>query len=325
VKTAKKILSLLKKYGQIDVNFLAEELGVSRQYIHRIINELEEQMLIKKTGVAPKVYYSILEKPNTDNTETVSYDLEVFLQKHFINIDALGNLLEGYTAFKHWCNKQNLPASKTINEFVDTKNKYLQYYNENSLIEGLHKLTTTKGIGKIGVDALLYLDFYAIERFGKTRLGTLMHYAKQGQNKDLMKIIANEIKQRIYKLIEIENITAILYVPPTINRRVQIMTVLEKQLNIELPKIKIDKIKTKIIVPQKALSKLYERVENAKNTFIVPMQKKHKHILIIDDAIGSGATINEIANKIKEKKIATKITGLAITGSFKGFDVISEI
>ena len=76
---------------------------------------------------------------------------------------------------------------------------------------------------------------------------------------------------------------------------------------------------------QKALSKIFERVANAKNTFVVRQQKCYKHVLIIDDAIGSGATINEIALKLKQKKVAIKITGLAITGSFKGFDVISEL
>lgn len=64
------------------------------------------------------------------------------------------------------------------------------------MIDRLSKLTNTSGIDEIGVDALYYLDFYAIERFGKTHLGTLMHYAKQGQNKLLMKRIAEEIKQK---------------------------------------------------------------------------------------------------------------------------------
>lgn len=58
----------------------------------------------------------------------------------------------------------------------------------------MEKLKNTSGIGQVYVDELYYLDFYAIERFGKTRLGTLMHYAKQGQNKQLMTIIVNEIK-----------------------------------------------------------------------------------------------------------------------------------
>ena len=73
------------------------------------------------------------------------------------------------------------------------------------------------------------------------------------------------------------------------------------------------------------MSKIFERVANAKNTFIVPRQQAYEHILIIDDAIGSGATINEIAIKIKDKKLANKISGLAITGSYKDFEVISEL
>ena len=47
---------------------------------------------------------------------------------------------------------------------------------------------------------------------------------------------------------------------------------------------------------------------------------------MVDDAVGSGATLNEIAKKIRDRKICKgKIIGLAITGSFKGFDVISEV
>ena len=51
-----------------------------------------------------------------------------------------------------------------------------------------------------------------------------------------------------------------------------------------------------------------------------------KNILLIDDAIGSGATINETSRKIREQNIcSSQLVGLAITGSFKGFDVISEV
>jgi predicted amidophosphoribosyltransferase len=52
---------------------------------------------------------------------------------------------------------------------------------------------------------------------------------------------------------------------------------------------------------------------------------KYNKVLLIDDAVGSGATLNEIAKKIKDLKIAKEVIGLAITGSFKGFDVISEV
>jgi predicted amidophosphoribosyltransferase len=169
------------------------------------------------------------------------------------------------------------------------------------------------------------LDFYAIERFGKTRLGTLIHYAKQGQNKQLMKQIVSEIRQRVFNMLNEMQIDAVLFVPPTIDRKTQIMTVLQKLLQIELPHVKVEKIKNQIVVPQKALSKIFERIINAKSTFYVPNQPKYHRVLILDDAIGSGATINEIALKLKEKEIANEVIGLAITGSYKGFDVISEL
>ena len=325
MKTKDKILRILKKRGQVSIHELCELLGASRQYVHRMISELEEEKAVQKLGKAPLVYYSLIQIELEKESAIISYEKEQFLNQHFLLIDPLGNCLEGLKAMNYWCEKQQLQLTKTIDEYIETRKKYLDYFNENGMIDGLSKLTNTAGIDEIGVDALYYLDFYAIERFGKTHLGTLMHYAKQGQNKLLMKRIAEEIKQRIYNYINEQNVDAVVFVPPTISRKIQIMTELEKQLKINLPLVKVNKIKTPIIIPQKALSKIFERLANARNTFVVPQQKSYNHILIIDDAVGSGATINEIAIKLKQKKIARKITGLAITGNFKGFEVISEL
>lgn len=325
MKTRDKIVKLLLKNGQMTVHDLADALGVSRQYVHRILAELEEEQRILKNGIAPKVVYSIQQPDAVEDKSMISFEQETFLKQHFLLIDALGNFLEGLSAMKYWCSKQQLPLNKTIEEYVLTRTKYLNFYNNEHLIDGLEKLQNTKGIGEIGVEALFYLDFYAIERFGKTRLGTLMHYAKQGQNKSLMKLIVREIEQRVRNFIESNQVDAVLFVPPTISRKVQIMDVIKKLLRLDLPIVKVQKIKGNIVVPQKALSKIFERVENAKNTFYAPKQKAYNHILIIDDAIGSGATINEIALKLKANKLAQRITGLSITGSYKGFEVISEL
>jgi CTP-dependent riboflavin kinase len=325
MKTSEKIVKLLGKNSQMTVNDLALTLQVSRQYVHRLLNELSDEGLISSIGTPPRVYYKLCENTKAVHVKSISFEQENYLKQHFIAIDPLGNLFEGLDALRYWCEKQNLPLEKTILEYIETRNKYLAYFNENELIDWTEKLINTKGIQDVGVDKLYYLDFYAIERFGKTRLGTLMHYAKQGQNKQLMKQIVSEIRQRIFNTLEKMQIDAVLFVPPTITRKTQIMTVLQKLLQIELPHVKVNKIKNQIVVPQKALSKIFERVINAKNTFYIPDQAKYARILIIDDAIGSGATINEIALKLKEKKIAKEVIGLAITGSFKGFDVISEL
>lgn len=325
MKTDERILRLLQKKRAVSVDVLSDNLNISRQYLHRKLKEMLEQHEVIKMGEAPHVFYSAAQKNKTETAELVPYEKEQFLNQHFMLIDALGNQLSGLAAMKYFTSNQKLTLLKTIDEFIDTRKKYLAFYNSEYLINGLEKLQNTKDIGAIGVDELYYLDFYTIERFGKTNLGCLMHYAKQGQNKLLMKKIADEIRNRLLHFIQLHQIDAVLFVPPTIPRKVQIMSALEKLLQLNLPTISIRKVNNAIAVPQKALSKLYERVANARNTFVLLEKKRYKNVLILDDAIGSGATINEIAKKLKDKKIAQHIVGLAITGSYKGFEVISEL
>lgn len=325
MKTKDRVLSYLDENGPSKVESISQKLKISRQFIHKVLNELKDNGLVTKMGQPPAVFYKSNKSEAQSPTINIPYDIEVFLKDNFIQVDATGNLLTGLDAMRYWCSNQQLPLLKTIGEFKVTREKYLAFFNEYHLIDGMQKVQSTKGLQEIGVDALYYLDFYAIERFGKTYLGTLMHYAKQGQNKKLMKMIVDIIKNRLNGLIDMLKIDAVVFVPPTIQRKVQIMSYLEKHLEIQKPIVKVQKIHNNIVIPQKALAKLYERVINAKNTFIVQEQPKYDHILILDDAIGSGATINEIALKIKHKGLANRITGIAITGSYKGFEVISEL
>ena len=325
MKMEEKLLKIVLKSDAVTIVSLATQLAISRQYVHVLVKKMLDNGKLKKMGTAPNVFYSINAINKTLESNNITYEKELFLNAHFLIVDALGNKLNGLKAMEYWCSNQQLPLQKTIDEFIETRKKYLAFYNKEHLINGLEKLANTNGIGKLGVDELYYLDFYAIEPYGKTHLGCLMHYAKQGQNKKLMQIIVEEIKNRLQNIVVQHNIDAVLYVPPTIKRKLQITHFLEKELNVTLPKITIQKLSNEIIIPQKALAKLFERVANAKNTFVVPSQKKYNKVLIIDDAIGSGATINEIALKVKTQKIAKHIIGLAVTGSYKGFEVISEI
>ena len=103
------------------------------------------------------------------------------------------------------------------------------------------------------------------------------------------------------------------------------MKVLERKLNLPLPHVKLVKVIGEIAIPQKALSKIEDRINNARVSIMVNETRIFKTVLLIDDAVGSGATLNETALKLKEKKLANKVIGLAVTGSFKGFDVIQEV
>lgn len=322
-----KIKSLFIEKKELSVNEIVSELNISKQYVHRILNQFIESNDIERVGLPPKTIYKlkIVSEKKAVSSTIISSNKQKFLQENFIVITEIGQLLEGIDAFENWCNKRKLPAEKTIDEFILTKEKYNQYIDKNGLISGLEKLKSTKGYDKIYMDELLYLDFYAIERFGKTRLGTILHYAKQGQNKMLMKILIDEIKEKINTILLVYKIDAIAYVPPTIKRETQLMKVLANGLKINLPSIEIKKIGGIIPVPQKSLNKIEERINNAENTFVVKGNVSYNTILLIDDAVGSGSTLNQIAGKIKNKQLAKNVIGLAIVGSYKGFDVITDV
>lgn len=322
-----KVIKLFNERKELTVTEIINELFASKQMVHLVLNSLLAEEIVEKIGRTPKTIYRKIEKRKEIEivTSHISENQKQFLADNFLLITEVGKMLDGAEGFRNWCDKRNLPFEKTIDEFIATKNKYNAYLDKNELISGLEKLNNTKGYDEIFLDELLYLDFYAIERFGKTKLGTILHYAKQGQNKMLMKMLIDEIKPKINIIINEYQIDAVAYVPPTIKRETQLMKVLANGLRIALPQVEIQKISGIIPVPQKSLNKLDERIANAENTFAVKGLVNYKNLLLIDDAVGSGSTLNQIAGKIKAKNIAQKIIGLAIVGSFKGFDVITDV
>lgn len=324
MSTSDKIIEFLAKSKETRLADLVEGTGASRQMIHRAIKQLLDKGLVQKIGTAPKTFYKLTE-PVTVSTHQIGQDEQGFLAEHFLIVTETGKRLTGVDAIIHWCKRQDLPLDKTVTEFIKTRKKYLAYFQPNGLIDGSEKIKSTKGIDKIGLNKVYYLDFYAIERFGKTRLGTLLHLAKQGQNKKLMDEIIDLTKDRIFQLIAHDKIDAVGYIPPTIKREVQFMKVLERQLNLSLPHIGLVKVTGEIAIPQKALSKIEDRVSNARFSIMTTERRRFKKVLLIDDAIGSGATMNETALKLKANGNTAYVIGLAITGSFKGFDVIQEV
>jgi len=318
-----KVLKFIQERGSLSANELSESLSLSRQMIHKLLRDLVQANKIEKIGRAPKTVYQL--KPNIPTSDVVVRpEQEKFLQENFLLITETGEIKEGKEGFNLWCIQRKLPFEKTVEEFISTYRKYNAYRSQYEVIDGMEKLRGTK-YETVHLDHLFYLDFYAIERFSKTRLGTILHYAKQGQSKLLMKQLVAETKERVEKVCELVNADAVGFIPPTIRREVQLMKYLQTHYNLNLPIVKINKTSGIIPVPQKSLNKLEERVANARKTFSIPEPRTFNHILLIDDAVGSGATVNEVAGKIKKKGLAKEVSALAITGSFKGFDVITDV
>jgi len=327
MSTIEKIIEFLKENGQSRSVDLVDYLGISRQALYKHLPKLLDSGMIIKIGKPPQVFYLFnggQGKIGQSSIYQLSYSkIAKKINERFLVITPAGQKLEGMEAFVYWCNKNKLPIEKTAIEFAKTWAKYDVYY-KNGYIDGLAKMKST--FKQVYLDKIFYLDFYSIERFGKTKLGQLLLYAKQSQQTSLMTELIDTITPAIERLITSKNITSVGFIPPTVKRQIQFMSVLKGRLHLKLRTISIKKIVSDVAVPQKSLTRLTDRIENAQHSIVVSETSHHGNILLIDDPVGSGATLNETAKQIREKGICDgKIIGLAITGSFKGFDVISEV
>jgi hypoxanthine-guanine phosphoribosyltransferase len=323
MKTSQKIADYLKEHRQANAQELADHLGITDRGVRKQLLSMLSNGVLTKKGHPPIVYYQLSPDLIKLSNDTLPTDIALEINSNFLFITPTGEKLEGTSGFKAWCQKHDLPFIKTSQEYVSMLKKFSQY-KKQGFINGMPKLNKT--YEQVYLDNLYYLDFYSIDRFGKTKLGQLLLYAKQSQQTALMSELIDTLAPAIRKLIKVKNITSVGFIPPTVKRQIQFMSVLKKKLHLMLRFVEIQKIKTDVAVPQKSLSKLADRIENARHSLVVKDSSEHDNILLIDDAVGSGATLNETAKQIREIGICRgKIIGLAITGSFKGFDVISEV
>ncbi|HET9946486.1 MAG TPA: hypothetical protein VFQ63_00280 [Patescibacteria group bacterium] len=322
--TSQKIIEYIAKNRQASGKELSTYLPeITPRAIRKQLKKLLDQNVLKKIGRPPKVYYLLETEKKSLDENKIDKNITSLINKRYLYISPSGQSMPGLNGFLAWCEKTKQDPVKASHDYIETVNKFDKFRKEN-LIDGMPKMQKT--FSNVYLDKLYYLDFYSIERFGKTKLGQMLLYAKQSQNIPLIHGLIKEIRPQIISLIKKYKIDGVLFIPPTVKREVQFMKELEKQLNLSVATLSVTKVKTEIIVPQKTLAKLEDRVENAKHTIIVDDTKKYKNILLIDDAVGSGSTLNETAKKIKDKGLGLgSVVGLAITGSFKGFDVISEV
>lgn len=314
----------IDKFGPIRPFELASKIGISIKNTYKHLGRLLDEQMIKKTGHTPRVYYKI----NADEevrVDSSGFD-DLFIEQNYIYVSPTSQMLRGIKGFAAWCNKNNFDIKKEKQTLVKKLNK-ISSLRKNGVISARHKLVENKNKQEIFLNHLYYGDFYTIDHFGKTKLGQLVYVGKSSQNKEVTGEVAGLIKQHLINLIAHHKIRMIGFIPPTVDRKMQFMSFLNQSLKIDLPELIISKVSTPTKVAQKTLRKFEDRVLNAKETIAVnPNQKINGNVLLIDDAVGSGSTLNQTAGKIKKishKDI--KVIGYSVVGSMKGFEVISEV
>ncbi len=329
MSTSQKIIEYIEEHGQVTGAELADYLDITDRAVRKQLKTLLDNDKVTKTGKPPKVYYTVRPKAipiqKTENQlKSIDKNIQNIIIDNFLYVTPRGVMLEGLDGFFVWCQERKLDPITTADTYKKTLDKYRKYA-KHGLIDGMYKMKST--FDDVALDNLFYIDFYSLEVFGKTKLGQLLLFAKQSQNRKLINELSDVIKPSILKVIKEYGIDGVGFIPPTVKRELQLIKQIQKRLNLATKTLVINKVKTQVAVPQKTLSKIEDRVINAKETIVVESNDSYSNILLIDDAVGSGSTLNETAKKIRQKGLSKgKIIGLAITtGSFKGFEVISEV
>lgn len=326
ITTKEKILNYIGLNDKTTVNKISEVFSIGKVMIHRHLNALIKENKIIKIGTPPKVYYSINTKIKTERKEyALNFDEIKIINDNFTLLEPNGEEIEGFDGFVKWCDDRKYNVENKGHEYIKLLNEYNDFKKGN-FIDATQKLISTFKEEERFLNELYYLYPYSFPVFGKTKMGQWLFHAKQTQNKNLIKKVLEIITPQINDFIREKSVDAVAFVPPTVPRNIQFMNELKKHLNINLPLVKIEKIKTEIMIQQKSLKEIGDRIQNAKGTMVINSENtNYKKLLIIDDFTGSGSTLNILADKIKNKKIAGKVIGLTITGSMNGFEVIKEI
>lgn len=328
--TSSKILGYIRTNKQAKPVDLVRDIGITNSAIHRQLNKLLDLGEIMKVGKPPVVFY-IPKGKEESHAIQIPVETQEFINKNYVYVSPAGEFLLGVEGFTRWVYSTNQEKYllALANEYIKVRKAADNFITPDGWIDAT-RAKEENTFGDTVLHKLLYRDFYSLEKFGKTQLGQMVLYAKTSQNITIIESIVEQIKPVIDRILDVYNIDTIAYIPPSIKRKIQLMTELKNRLQIQLPEVVLKKVYTgDVIVSQKSLSKLQERVMNARQTIFVDIHKSAllpNNVLLIDDAVGSGATIHETAKQIRELlKPKGFIIGFAVVGSIKGFEVIREI
>jgi predicted DNA-binding protein YlxM (UPF0122 family) len=308
------IVELLENYNELSVVEITKQLNVSKQSVHLCMKQLLDESIVQKYGKVPVTFYKLIAPHHaiSDLTQIQLSEDEKNTIASYTMLSPSGELLYGIEAMQYYCKLHNKGLHEHVKLYVAERTRLNRIKDTSGLINGHNHFRQLVGISDYEINDLYHVDHKCLGNLGSSQLGTLVDLAKSVQHDELFEEIIHAIKKQIVNFIYMSDFDAVAFVPRTIPREKQLMKVLEEGLSIALPKVVIHKVVNQIPVAQKSLSLKEDRKTNAENSFMIPQQPKYKHLLLIDDIMTSGATLNTIGLKIKRKKIAIKITGLTI-------------
>ena len=314
----KRILEAVRGCPQGRPSEIVGMTGLSRSVVQKYLKELLDGGYAVKRGAGQSVRY-----------EAVPYASEC-MQESFLYKDAYGSLLFGIRGFTKWAEECSL-SGENIEERVAFYEESMRQYDAEKR-GGPYFVLDIRGKlegEKLFLDEVLCRDLYTVpvgNRRKRTKMAVLIEVVKGSGNREkLKKLIAGHVESAvrdIYAVIRERKIDAVAFIPPTANRPVQIMNLLKKEfIAMNVDRVPVLSISRHFPDPygsrqeQKHIRSVGNRIANARNSYRVKrVPERYGTVLLIDDLVGSGATLNEVARQCREGGIAESVCGLCLVG-----------
>ncbi len=330
-KIYKKILDLFQKNELLWASEIAEKLGISRVIVHKVLKQILDENKVQKIWKASHTRYkSLIYSKNNKQIESymiIDFKTKKLIDENFYKFDSTWKLLKWFEGFKTWLWEKNFNIEKSVNSYKNLIN-YIENLENNCWLLDVTEIFKKK-FEKIYMQKVYYAWEYNLIEFGRTKLAEMTFYAKQSQNLNLINQSIDEIIYKLECLVKIEKIDCIAIVPWSIDRKNQLLGKLKKRLEkLNLPFLNIIKYyENGIPIPQKSIKSKTWRIKNAQNTIFVNDKniKNYNKILLIDDFVGSWATLNITAWKLSEQWVKNIIWFAFVWSMDLKYEVINEI
>ncbi len=336
---------------------ISKFLWITRVAVLHYLQELLKNNKIYKTGNTRATRYFVLVEKYPMK---ISRDFFTSLKKDLMNeydwlediyipnlLDSLLAILKadwtweyGFQAFIEKIIKENswkIPSEKLLYKRVFSF--LISFFEEerkrrkNWFFDGTESLRIIMNSydTKSYIDKLLFTQISTLPHFWRLRGTTELFYWKLDQNKYLIEKSITRSISLIIDFIRKSKIKHVIFTPPTLKRKTQFRDILKEILNkndIYLKEISCEKIKSDFIHtlrPQKEL-KWYDRIINATKTIVLKNTWINTDsIVIFDDNFTTWATLNSIAEKLRNSNYIWNITAITITWNFEYIPWVTDV
>ncbi len=317
-----QILALLSQHHSLRPIELHKITNISRQRIHSQLKSLLLSDQIIRRGKSPLTYYSLKTEAQQSSEQILQLTdtQRETLNQDFLIIKRQGTQVTGQRAVCDYAQEHNVDPQEVAEKFVKARQtqKKLSTLHDGSTADQLIQLEEKKHVIPGLIERYQCADYAEIDGFGKTAIAKKVHAAKASKNAVLQMEIFRQTERQIHDMITEYGIEAVAFVPGATDVGKTFMKQWQQTLDLPLPHINLVRVAQDTNVPQGAISLQRDREDYTSYTMVPGDHRRFRHVLLLDDSVISGTTINQAAQSLLKEEVTERVSAFTLLFARKG-------